>query len=312
MSDCCQPTEDLDIQVKECNIEMNVSTQENMEERIIIDTGNMTVETTELLDSNNNTQQILYNVEIEEPIERDIENEINESVNTSRITGKRPSLYKQVSSKIVEKTSDQEFMQRVNMSISVLLELYRVITSSLLILFVPQLCEDHVCTYSENLIWESNMVYNVAIVFNFISLFSLSGMYAIEVKRENRLIKYLDVNINMPNGNEDVANALSVLPEDKRDKIIEIDQYYQYSFYISTFIYILNIMLSAVIANEYYLSGQTTSTFITYVLFLFTKLGSVYTIANTPKNVFYSAYLKSNVQYNDVDRKLKPVKRISN
>jgi hypothetical protein len=36
-----------------------------------------------------------------------------------------------------------------------------------------------------------------------------------------------------------------------------------------------------------------------------TKLISVYNIANTAKNIFYSAYLKSNVQFNDLDKKYK-------
>ena len=32
-----------------------------------------------------------------------------------------------------------------------------------------------------------------------------------------------------------------------------------------------------------------------------TKLGDIYATANTEKNVFYSAYLKGKIQYNDVD-----------
>lgn len=38
-----------------------------------------------------------------------------------------------------------------------------------------------------------------------------------------------------------------------------------------------------------------------------TKLGDIYTITNTEKNIFYSAYLKNKLQYNDVD----PDKQIS-
>jgi hypothetical protein len=32
-----------------------------------------------------------------------------------------------------------------------------------------------------------------------------------------------------------------------------------------------------------------------------TKLGDIYAIANTEQNIFYSAYLKNKLQYNDVD-----------
>ena len=52
------------------------------------------------------------------------------------------------------KSIDQDTLQRINVGIQVLLELYRVITSSLLILFVPQICDDHICTTTENLVWD--------------------------------------------------------------------------------------------------------------------------------------------------------------
>jgi hypothetical protein len=32
-----------------------------------------------------------------------------------------------------------------------------------------------------------------------------------------------------------------------------------------------------------------------------TKLGDIYAITNTEQNIFYSAYLKNKLQYNDVD-----------
>jgi len=75
--------------------------------------------------------------------------------------------------------------------------------------------------------------------------------------------------------------------------------------YIGFGIFIINSILSGVIVNEYYLSSQTASTFITYLLFMITKLSNIYTVANTSKNVFYSAYLKTNVQFNDIDEKFK-------
>ena len=60
-------------------------------------------------------------------------------------------------------------------------------------------------------------------------------------------------------------------------------------------------MLSAAAVNKYYAGSQTTSTFVTYVLFIATKFASVKTIISTDKNIFYSAYILSKVQFNDVD-----------
>jgi hypothetical protein len=199
---------------------------------------------------------------------------------------------------------NQDSNQRLSVCLTVLLELYRVATSSLLILFVPQLCIDHVCSLNENMVWE-NDIYNSAIVFNFITLFTFVCLYVIEIRRENRLIKFLDVNAEMPNDDENVKQVLATMPLDKRQKILSIDKQYQMSCYVSVVIYVINIILSGIVVNKYYLNNQTTSTFITYVLFMFTKLGSVYEVANTNQNVFYSSYLKKNIQFNDIDKTYK-------
>jgi hypothetical protein len=66
--------------------------------------------------------------------------------------------------------SSQDFSQRLYMTINVTIELYRILVSSLLILFVPQNCTGHLCSIGENLIWDS-LLYNVSISFNFATLF---------------------------------------------------------------------------------------------------------------------------------------------
>jgi hypothetical protein len=203
--------------------------------------------------------------------------------------------------KIQAKFADQDFNQRLGVSTSVAIELYKVLSSSLLILFVPQNCNGEACTLSDNMVGTYGF-YHFALAFNFFTLATFLVLYRIEVIRENRLIKYLDVNSVLPNDNEQVELRLQMLPTDKRDKIISIDKYYQSMGYTSIIIFILNLVFSSVIVNKYYLSNQTTTTMITYALVMVSKLSSVYAVANTDKNVFYSAYLKANVQYNDIDK----------
>jgi hypothetical protein len=201
---------------------------------------------------------------------------------------------------IPEDMKKQDFSQRVNVFSSILLELYRVITSSLLIIFVPQDCAGTLCTTTQNLTW-TDPFYNTTLIFNFITLVSFLPLYYIEVKRENRLIKYLDISPDMPNDNERVEETLKQLPLVKKQKIIQIDKQYQRCAYAVIFIYSINVIFSGITISNYYLGQQTVSVFITYVLFILTKLINVYTIANTNENIFYSAYLKVNAQYNDVD-----------
>lgn len=123
--------------------------------------------------------------------------------------------------------------------------------------------------------------------------------------RENYLIRYLDVNLEYPYDDELVAKILEDLPNDFLKKILNIDYKYQIVSYIVIIIYFINIVLSYLIINKYYLNNQTTTSFITYVLFMFVKLYNVYIVSNTQKHTFYSAYLKTNVQYNDIDHKFK-------
>ena len=210
----------------------------------------------------------------------------------------------QVKVEVEEKTSildNQDLLQKIGIIPVVLFELYKVIVSTLLILFIPQKCDDHVCETSENFVLE-NELYTAGLVINFITLFSFIIFYYIEIKRENRLITYLDVNQKLPFDNTSVGNVLETLPSDKKNNIIQLDKQYQYIGYFSLLMFMLNSIISGVVVYEYYLDSQTTSTFITNILFMITKLGDIYATVNTEQNIFYSAYLKGKVQYNDVDK----------
>ena len=59
---------------------------------------------------------------------------------------KKRNILEQIKDTIKDKMDDQDFNQKVAVSISVILELYRVLVSSFLVLFVPQKCGDHVCS----------------------------------------------------------------------------------------------------------------------------------------------------------------------
>jgi hypothetical protein len=237
--------------------------------------------------------ELATTIELAHESENPICVERNESENIERANP-------DVENQKIEPKIDQDTLQRITVGVQVLLEMYRVVTSSLLILFVPQLCVDHICSTTENLVWETN-TYNTGLCFNFISMAFLVYMYYLELLRENVLIGYLGVNPELANDNEGVGKQLELLPVDKQNKIFSINKHYRYSFYGALTIYSLNMMLSAAAVNRYYAGSQTVSTFVTYVLFMATKFGSVYSIVSTDKYIFYSAYLSGKVQYNDVD-----------
>jgi hypothetical protein len=201
----------------------------------------------------------------------------------------------------VKKTlSNQDFLQKVSVVSALAVELYRVMVSCLLILFVPQKCGDDVCSYSENLVLE-NQLYSAGIFLNFITMACFLLLYFVEVKRENKLITYLEVNKNVACDNDTVGQCIEKLDDQRKNIIWDLDKKYQYLGYTSIFMFMGNTVVSGIVVYNYYLDNQTTTTFITNVLFMITKLYDVYGTVHTEKNVFYSAYLKSKVQFNDVD-----------
>ncbi len=208
----------------------------------------------------------------------------------------RTSFYDQ-GKKIV---TSQDFQQQTNMIISVSLELYRVMISSLLIIFVPQRCGDHVCSLMENLHSDNN-TYFIGLVINYLTGIAFVIMYIFEMRREEKLIKLLEVNNTISTDNESVSKRLDIFPEEKRQKLFAMDSHYQYASYSVMYIYAVNIIFSGIVINDYSLGNQTLVIFLTNLLFMMTKLSNVYIIINTDKNIFFSAYLNTKVQFNDID-----------
>jgi hypothetical protein len=197
---------------------------------------------------------------------------------------------------------DQDFKQKIGMVATVLLELYRVLAASMLILFVPQLCDDHVCSFEENAQTGVDPLYNAGFTMNCLTLAAFVFMYYAESSRELKLIAYMDVNPKEPCDNQSVGNLLVSLPETKRKTILFYDKLYCRTGYLALTCFVVNTILSGFVVYNYYLDDQTTTTFITSVLFMIQKMADVYATVNTERNVFYSAYLRGKIQYNDVDK----------
>jgi len=98
-----------------------------------------------------------------------------------------------------------------------------------------------------------------------------------------------------------VGEVLARLPEQRKVTILFYDGLYQKTAYFALTCFVTNTILSGFVVYKYYLDDKTTSTFITSVLFMITKMADVYSTVKTEKNILYSAYLKGKVQYNDLD-----------
>lgn len=209
---------------------------------------------------------------------------------------KRPSIMDMIK----EKQNDQDFNQKIGVATTLVLELYKVLMGAMLVIFVPQKCGSDMCSISQN-IERTDSLSQSALSFNIITALSFLALYFVEVKRENKMINYLEVNRFTPVDNETVGEALEKLDIAKKQKIWDYDGYYQKTGYASTIAFTLNAILSFIVVYDNYLDSKTITVFLTNILLMGLKVADVFSTVNSKKNVFYSAYLKNKVQYNDVD-----------
>jgi hypothetical protein len=198
------------------------------------------------------------------------------------------------------KLNDQDFTQKMNVYVSFIFELYRVIMGSFLILFVPQKCGEELCTMFEP-INAGNQLTDAAFGVNIATFCMFLCMYYAEITRENKMITYLHVNIEEPCDDEAVSEALLKLPAEKKQDILVWDKRYLRTGQVALFGFLANVALSTIVIYDNFLDSKTTSALVTNILFMALKINETYSITNTSENIFYSAYLNERVQFNDAD-----------
>ena len=184
---------------------------------------------------------------------------------------KRPSIMDMIR----EKQNDQDFNQKLNVGITLILEIYRVLMGAFLVVFVPQKCEETICSTSQN-INRNDSLSQAAISFNIITSLSFLALYFIEVKRENKMINYLEVNKFTATDNESVGIGLEKLAIVKKQSIWDYDGYYQKAGYVSTIAFTLNAVLSFIVVYTNYLDSKTFTVFLTNLLLMGLKVADVF------------------------------------
>lgn len=195
---------------------------------------------------------------------------------------------------------DQNRKQRMS-SLSVFgVEFYKILTGCFLLFFVPQECDDHACSMGE-ITAKKDPFYKFVLCFNGLTFTCFLFLYAIEIYRENTLIKYLDVNPHKPRSNESVKQELEALDKSRLLRIRNNRKMYDNVCKLCAVLFMINNVTSAVNLYEHQLGSKTASVYITNVLFTATKLGNVFGIVYADENIFYSAYMTRKIQFNDVD-----------
>ena len=194
---------------------------------------------------------------------------------------------------------DGDFVQRVKVGGTFLLELYKIGVGCMLSLFVPQACDTEICTLEQN--YEKTSIYHrTALLTNTFSLFLFFLSYVVELNRENWAIKYLDVDYDKPDNS--LKEIISREPE-LNQKMDKLNKFY---FYILTFtggIYLINLGVMGKILYEDYHSMSTVSCTASFALLVLMKLYNSLSVAriSLKNDEMRSAFLQEFTSFNVLD-----------
>ena len=195
---------------------------------------------------------------------------------------------------------DVDIKERLKITFLFFLQSYKVIMGSLLVVFVPQECNDHVCSVYENFT-NKNTFHNVCLSFNYLSVLLFLICYVIELKRENWCIEFLDINKDFSDNH--LSTVLEKRPELKAQITIINNRYYLSSC-ATIIVYFINLIISSVYLFSRSLGLNTLTAYLSFVLLILVKLNNAYLISkDTKKNLrLHSAYMSEFQSFNVIDK----------
>ena len=206
---------------------------------------------------------------------------------------------------------DQDVVQRIKVMGIFTLQFYKVLTGTMLSLFVPQACYEpisdgseerqnlQICTLTQN--YENSDIYHqMTLSWNALSFACFVFCYVLELRRENWAIKFLDIDNDKPD------NSLKeiIVLEPKLDKQMDkLNKMYFYGLSVTAGVYFINICLMINILNNDYHSMSTISCFISFVLLVQMKLYNSLSVAyqSVKNDKMTSAFMSEFVSYNVLD-----------
>ena len=194
---------------------------------------------------------------------------------------------------------DVDTKQRIMTAFTFLLEFYKIIMGTFLVIFVPQKCGTQICTPTENFMSTEPLRIG-ANACNFVTFASIGTLYFIELKRENWCIKYLDIDENL--GNTNLDTEIELYPKFKKD-MNRLNNQYLKAVYAALFFMISNFVVSGSVVYQFYAGSNTLTTFLSFFMLVSMKLYSAYGvgIASVKDERANSAYMKMSKAYNTID-----------
>ena len=197
---------------------------------------------------------------------------------------------------------DQDITQRIKVAGFFVLELYKITTGTLLSLFVPQRCDEHVCTITENL--NNKETYHSIVMYtNFVSMFLFFSYYIVELYREEWCVRNLDVDNNYSDNH--LKKIIVKLPN-LNNRMDKLNYFYYNLFNLNCFIYTINLGVSVKLLKDNYHSSATISSFCSFVLLVLMKFYGSYEVSrkSIKEDKMTSSFIKEFISYNVIDKDL--------
>lgn len=205
---------------------------------------------------------------------------------------------------------DADNKQRIKAAMAFGLEFYKVLMGTFLTAFVPRVCDDSVCTVSQN-IYDEELFHRIAISFNAFSFLTFLAFYYTEIRREEWCIKYLD--IDPDKANENLDDEIEEYPQFK-EGMAKLNKSYANSTKFCGAVQLVNIGLSLGDISSHWAGGATLTPLLSYILLIFMKLTQAYNVSSiaVKDERAFSAYLTGPKTYNTIDEDHKLPKDVTN
>lgn len=194
---------------------------------------------------------------------------------------------------------DVDSKQRIMTTMYMMLEIYKVLMGTFLVIFVPQQCGNKICGSTENF-FNGELINTIGNISNIATFTSIGSLYFIEMKRENWCIKYLDIDDNKSSNNLDTE--IEKYPKYKIE-MRSLNKTYLNCTYISLFMMIANFIISGFTVYQSYAGPNSITTFISFFMLVSLKLYNSWNVGSL--SVKYeranSAYLREPKTYNTID-----------
>lgn len=206
---------------------------------------------------------------------------------------------------------DVDSKERIKVALLFLLQSYKVIMGSMLVVFVPRKCDNHVCTVREN-VYNSNPLNRAALVTNFITIWFFVITYAIELRRENFCVRNFDINHDM--GDNNLAIILKDKPELK-NALHSHNRIYYRSSIITFMVFLINFVISDIVLyNDEVFWRIGLAPYFSYIVLILMKLYNCYYISSDSikNDKALSSYMTEFSSFNVIDVDMLSDKDIEN